>query len=248
MLHQKNSISKYFYHILLFFIFLFFYSESKSQCTAVIGSNISPIKGCEILTVQFNDLSTGPVQNRTWNFGDGSTTSGAQNPSHSYVSGVNGDTLYIVTLSIQCVTGPPSTSTDTVKVYKKPKVLFFANDSTLCALTDSACFHNLSNSGTGYTFSWNFGDGSPLSSQFQPCHIYTTGGNYSPQLTVTNNNGCVNSLTKNNYINVIPSPSPDFTLSSFSGCAPFSANITNTTDTLTTSFSAWQWNFGEIGR
>src|ERR1022692_5333466 len=75
--------------VFYFFIFLFFYSESKSQCTAVIGSNISPIKGCEILTVQFNDLSTGPVQNRTWNFGDGSTTSGAQNPSHSYVSGVN---------------------------------------------------------------------------------------------------------------------------------------------------------------
>jgi len=37
-----------------------------SQCTAVIGANISPIEGCEILTIQFNDLSTGPVLSRIW--------------------------------------------------------------------------------------------------------------------------------------------------------------------------------------
>jgi gliding motility-associated-like protein len=219
-------------------------TESNAQCAAIIGANISPIEGCEILTVQFNDLSTGPVQSRTWNFGDGSASTGTSNPIHSFSAGITGDTSYIITLNTQCISGPPSIAYDTVLVYKKPKVNFLSNKTTLCALTDSACFINLSTFGPGYTCLWNFGDFT-TSNQFQPCHIYTTGGVYSVQLTVTNTHGCANSLTFNNYVNVIPAPNLDFNISSFLGCAPMGVSFTNITDTVTTSFTSWQWNFGD---
>jgi PKD repeat protein len=201
--------SKVFY-LGLFLTFLS--SASHAQCTAIIGANISPIEGCEILTVQFNDLSTGPVQSRTWNFGDGSATTGTSNPIHSFSAGIIGDTTYIITLNTQCIGGSSSIAYDTVLVYKKPKVDLSADITTLCALTDSVCFSNLSSFGPGYTCLWNFGDFT-TSNQSEPCHIYSTGGIYSVQLTVTNTHGCANSITLNNYINVIPAPNLDFNIS-----------------------------------
>ncbi|OFY84217.1 MAG: hypothetical protein A3F72_14410 [Bacteroidetes bacterium RIFCSPLOWO2_12_FULL_35_15] len=248
MIFFKNIFEKKIDHkaYLVFLTLLFVLGSGSlySQCTAVIGSNITPIKGCEILTIQFNDLSTGAVQSRIWDFGDGSATIGAQNPQHSYSAGIIGDTTYIVTLNTQCVSGPPSIAYDTVFVYKKPKVDFLSNKLTLCALTDSACFTNLSSLGAGNIYLWNFGDFTS-STQFQPCHTYSTGGVYSVQLSVTNAHGCANSLTYTNYISVIPAPNLDFNISSFVGCSPMSVNFTNVTDTNSTSFSSWQWNFGD---
>lgn len=231
--------------LILFLLLVLMSSGSAvAQCTAVIGSNVSPIEGCEILTVQFNDLSTGPVQSRLWDFGDGSPTTGTSNPIHSFSAGFSGDTTYVITLNTQCISGPPSVAYDTVLVYKKPKVNFSSNKITLCALTDSACFTNLSTFGPGYTCLWNFGDFT-TSNQFQPCHIYTTGGVYSVQLTVTNTHGCANSVTFSNYITVIPAPNLDFNFSSFLGCAPMGVTFSNITDTITTSFTSWQWDFGD---
>jgi hypothetical protein len=40
--------------------------------------------------------------------------------------------------------------------------------------------------GTALTYSWNFGDGSPVSSQVHPAHLYTAAGSYTVTLTATN--------------------------------------------------------------
>ncbi len=229
---------------MLFFFLLISGKISSQSCTAVIGSNISPINGCEVLTVQFNDLSTGLVQSRTWNFGDGSATTQTQNPVHSFSAGNIGDTTYIVTLNTQCIIGLPSIAYDTVNVYKKPTVNFSASQVSLCALIDSTCFINLSSSGAGVTYAWNFGDFT-TSTKFQPCHIYSIGGNYTVQLTVTNSHGCSNITTNTNYISITAAPNIDFNSSSFLGCSPMPVTFTNITDTASNSISGWQWNFGD---
>lgn len=88
---------------LLLIVFSFLFSYGYSQCTAIIGSNIDPLEGCDVLTIQFNDLSGGVVS-RSWNFGDGSPVVGAQNPVHSFTT--NGrDTSYVVRLTITCASG-----------------------------------------------------------------------------------------------------------------------------------------------
>ncbi|MBK8365684.1 MAG: PKD domain-containing protein [Bacteroidetes bacterium] len=42
----------------------------------------------------------------------------------------------------------------------------------------------------GVTYSWDFGDGTPISNDRDPIHSYATGGTYFPLLTVTNPGGC----------------------------------------------------------
>jgi PKD repeat protein len=74
--------------------------------TAVFSA--SPTTGAAPLTVTFMDSSTGPISNRFWSFGDGSTTNfaSATNPTHTYTDGV-----YNVTLIVSGVGG---SSTNTV--------------------------------------------------------------------------------------------------------------------------------------
>jgi uncharacterized membrane protein len=43
-----------------------------------------------------------------------------------------------------------------------------------------------SSTGTALTYSWNFGDGSPVSNQVNPAHMYTAAGSYMVTLTATN--------------------------------------------------------------
>jgi PKD repeat protein len=47
--------------------------------------------------------------------------------------------------------------------------------------------------GTIVSYSWNFGDGTPLSNQADPSHVYSNAGNYTATLTVTDNDGATNS-------------------------------------------------------
>ncbi|HSI91517.1 MAG TPA: GEVED domain-containing protein [Adhaeribacter sp.] len=79
---------------------------------------------------------------------------------------------------------------------RKPAIDFTSNFSNPC---DSIIqFTDLSlNAPT--SFEWNFGDGSPVSTQRNPTHEYNTPGMYPVTLKACNANGC-DSLTKVNYI------------------------------------------------
>ncbi|MCP4311687.1 MAG: PKD domain-containing protein [Bacteroidetes bacterium] len=213
-----------------------------SQCNAVIGTNINPISGCEVLTVQFSDNSQGVV-NRSWDFGDGSPASNAQNPAHSFDAG-QGDTTYTVTLTIECNAGSESSAQETVTVYAKPAIDILQGKSSLCAITDSVCLSNLFPYHLGNNYLWNFGDGT-ISDEYAPCKVYSTPGTYDLDLTVTNEHGCVNSEIKQDFVNVIPVPNTAFTVSDVVGCNPFTIYFTNITDTAGTSYSGWLWDYGD---
>jgi len=68
----------------------------------------APLTGAAPLAVSFSDLSSGPVNAWSWDFGDG-TASSAQNPSHSY--GTPG--VYTVRLSVSAEGGATNTRTRT---------------------------------------------------------------------------------------------------------------------------------------
>lgn len=219
-------------------------AQLLGQCTAVIDSNIDPVAGCEVLTVQFYDKSSGVVT-RSWDFGDGSPVSNAQNPTHSFSAG-NGDTTYIVTLTVVCSAGSTITAEKTVTVYAKPQIDFNKNKTSVCAITDSVCLSNLTDDLPGNNYLWNFGDGT-ISTEFEPCKVYSTPGSYNLELTVTNENGCMNSLKKEAYFEVIPVPNTAFTVRDLNGCIPFTAFLTNNTDTAGNSYTNWNWDYGDGG-
>jgi PKD repeat protein len=100
--------------------------------------------------------------------------------------------------------------------------------------------------GSPTAWNWNFGDGTVNSTVKNPAHVYSTAGNYTVTLTVTNSTGS-NTITKSNYITVAASitvkpPVVSFWASRTSGTAPVTIGFT---DASTNTPTAWNWDFGD---
>lgn len=87
------------------------------------------------------------------------------------------------------------------------------------------------NSTNGATYVWDFGDGSPTSTQFTPgAHTYNTPGTYTIHLTVTNANACNRTIDSTTLTVKVDSGAinADFTTQLVDTCDSFSATVTNT--------------------
>ena len=96
---------------------------------------------------------------------------------------------YHVTLTVTDSCIPPTVVTDTHLVIKVvPGALAgTATVDKLCGPAGTtACFAGSAIGGTPpYTYSWNYGDGSPVQTGQAPCHTYAAAGNYTVAMTVT---------------------------------------------------------------
>jgi gliding motility-associated-like protein len=122
-----------------------------------------------------------------WNFGDGSATSAAVNPVHTYASATPVTVRLRATSSFGC-------SHDTAKLLSafvdQPVARFRVNVDTLCQGTDNV-FTDLSTPTGGIqSWSWNFGDNSAPVTQQHPVKRYASPGNYTVSLTVRTAAGC----------------------------------------------------------
>ena len=74
------------------------------------------------------------------------------------------------------------------------------------------------------SWSWNFGDGSPVSTEENPVHFYEQNGTYTVSLTITNEFGS-NVLEKENYITIAMPDAPE--ISQIQACSniPFEINL-----------------------
>ncbi len=179
--------------------------------------------------IQFTDLST-EATDWSWDFGDG-TFSTEQNPVHSFF-----DTGYFSITLIALNNGCTDTITFFNYIYVRPAVAEFepvlnCSDPYTIALDNNSIAAN--------TYLWNFGDGSPTSTVFEPTHTYALPGYYEVTLTVTNDTtSCVHSEVENF---TITDPLANFTAANSSGCGPLTVNFTdNSTDAV-----AWNWNFSD---
>ncbi|WP_130735931.1 PKD domain-containing protein [Flavobacterium sp. J27] len=170
---------------------------------AIIGG--SQQTGCGPFTMNFSDASTAngaPLVSWSWDFGDGNTSTN-QNPSHTYEnSGV-----YTVSLLITDGFGNSDTATFTNMVEVTGPNLAFEVDHTLILSNSSVAFTNLSNSASAVaTWTWDFGDGTPISNQQNPTHTYVTPGDYNVSLTALDVDGCSKTITKTAYVKVVAAP------------------------------------------
>jgi gliding motility-associated-like protein len=117
-------------------------------------------------------------------------------------------------------------------------VSFTANDSAGCPTLCIQFNNTTPNTGS---LRWDLDDNS-VSSSPNPTHCYSNTGSYSVSLIVTDNNGCVGSLTKNNYITVYPVPTASFV------ATPQPTTILNPTINFTDlsqqNIVNWNWDFG----
>ena len=163
--------------------------------------------GCPQLCVNFMDqttISSGSITGWTWNFGDNSPNSFAQNPSHCYSQ----TGTYTVTMTATSNGGCASTLTipNMITVYPVPHASFTATPQTTTILNTNISFTDLS-TGNPVMWQWNFGDPNTLAdtSNIQnPTYQYSTdnGDTYPVNLIVTNQFGCVDDTS----IDVIVEP------------------------------------------
>lgn len=144
-------------------------------------------------TASFTNTSNVPDNSALtyqWDFGDGSGTSTAANPTYVY-SGIGS---YNVTLTATSAFGCVNTSAPKVvsDFYDKPVANFNVTPDELCQGATTV-FYDLSNAPNSAlkTWSWNFGDGSSPVTVQTPTKKFNNPGPYTVTLTVTNTAGCV---------------------------------------------------------
>ena len=226
----------------------------KTSCVAVFLTLISiagfaqpsanfsanPLTGCAPLVVNFTDLSTGNPTSWRWDLGNG-TISFLRNPSVTYFN----PGQYNIKLVVQNAAGRDSLIRNQyITIYAKPTVNFSTSVTAGC-YPMTVNFTDLSTAGSGTIngWQWDFGDGT-FSTLQNPSHVYTSSGNFNVSLRVRNSNGCFQTITRTQLINVINGATANFSNSTPSSCAPpVSINFQN----LSTGTGAltYQWNFGD---
>jgi PKD repeat protein len=182
---------------------------ARHEVTAVTPQNRAPSADydwhCDGLTCQFTDKSNDPdgqVTGWTWNFGDGSPTSGVKDPTHTYLA--PGD--YTVSLTAMDNGGATDQKSATIRVNapppnKPPQADFDLSCPDLtCTFTDKS----KDDDGVIVSRSWNYGDGSPASDV--PSHTYASEGKYQVTLTVTDDDGASSTKTRDANPKAPPPP------------------------------------------
>src|SRR5262249_47674817 len=238
-----------------------------------------PTSGAAPLTVSFVSRSTdsaGDAIAAHWDFGDGSA-SGDLNPTHVYTSGGE----FVVTLVVTDAHGLPSSpKSESISVTgggsgggtgegglpggpnRAPRADFRADPTTGDApLVVSFSNRSTDPDGDLLTAHWDFGDGF-RSSEASPRHTYTSAGEYTVTLTVTDARG-LSSEPKREDVTVragrtsgVPAarrvsggtnraPRADFRADPPSGAAPLIVTFSNRSTDADGDTLAAHWDFGD---
>jgi gliding motility-associated-like protein len=200
--------------------------------------------GCSPLIVNFQDQSTGSPATWSWDFGNGNTSS-LQNPTASYFT----PGTYTVSLTVTNANGTNTlTRSQFITVYENPTVDFTVPTRNGC-FPFRVQFTDISTPGAGNTnvsWQWDFGNG-VTSTQQNPFVTYSTAGNFSITLRVTNDKGCTRVISRPAYISVTPGVTAAFTNSQPTVCsAPATINFTNNSNGPGTLNYLWDFGDGNL--
>ncbi len=199
--------------------------------------------GCGSFSVHFIDKSTGGASKWEWDLGNGQHSQN-QNPKTVYTK----PGTYTVTLVAS--NGVSSdTHTMIITVYEPPAVNFTLSPSSGCYPLNVK-FDDNSQAGTGdiAKWTWDFGDGSPFSTDQNPTHLYTAAGKFNIKLSVTNSAGCENSATLKQGVITNQGITVDFTADDTASCtAPMTVNFTATTSSEEEIEYHWDFGDGQTG-
>lgn len=198
---------------------------------------------CLNQVVNFSDsslVSSGTITSRSWNFGDGTSPNGNPNPTHIYAN----PGTYTVTLIATTNNSCKDSITKSIVVHPLPVAKF--SRINVCD-GDSVTFNDLSTiltTDTIKTWTWNFGDGTPLITDQNTAHLYNSAGSYPVQLLVVSYFGCQDSITKISIVN--PLPVVNFTPDDTAGCELLCIGFQDSSSLIPPGTNtAWVWDFGD---
>ncbi len=166
--------------------------------------------GTAPLTVVFTDTSAGgTVTGWCWNFGEVINSTNCDPTNKSAIvtktyADTGKDTNYTVSLTVSNAAGSSKAPTKLISVKAAPVVADFSANLTSGKPPLAVTFTNKSTgiNLTGYSYSWNFGDGSSPSTEIHPAHTYTQDGSFTVSLTAKRPDGATITKSVEKYINV----------------------------------------------
>ncbi|MEI9957544.1 MAG: PKD domain-containing protein [Ferruginibacter sp.] len=218
--------------------------------TIKVGNNqvvpnftFTKLDSCSSLRFRFDNKTTAPnptFTNQTfiWNFGDNSPTvrAGFTSQFHTFPSVGS----YKVTLTVEDTVfcNSPESVSKTVRINPNVKAQF--TTPTRGCVEYTPVFKNTSLGGTDWI--WDFGDNSPVSTDFEPVHTYKQVGSYNVRLIAIDTSTC-NRVDTSAYfiITVYPLPTAGFTWAPNPPLENTATNFTNTSIGAT----SYIWDFGD---
>ncbi len=167
-----------------------------------------------------------------WNFGDGNTST-QPTPSHTYTAQGTYNVQLIITTSSGC--RDTLLVNAAIRVGTIPAPNFTAAPNPVCG-TQPVQFTDLTPPPVD-TWIWTFGDGNGSTTR-HPTHRYSDTGRFTVRLIVMNN-GCERSITKNNFVRVLPAIARFTPVPNCTNRRTFS--FTNQSIDATSS----EWDFGD---
>jgi len=196
--------------------------------------------------IRFVDESTDPEGGPLtylWNFGDGSTST-ARNPIHEY------DTpeAVLVTLLITDDEGATHTATLTIVIFPtiRPEA-DFSHEPEGGTIHDTVAFFDESLDGDGsiLAWEWDFGDGE-TSSRKDPTHSFEDKGIHRVTLTVEDDDGNTDTVTKSVVIENLP-PTAEFAASTTTAMVDDEIRFTDASTDPEDHRLRYSWDFGDGG-
>jgi PKD repeat protein len=209
----------------------------------------TPSSGKAPLDVAFSSAgsgdSDGTITGYSWDFGDGSPADTSANPSHTYtdpgtytakltVTDDDGATnMTTVSVTANANVAPTANATATPSSGHTPLTVAFNSDAS----TDS--------DGTITGYSWDFGDSSPLDTTADPSHQYTAAGTYTAQLTVTDDDGAMDTTSVTVTVTDNQPPVAEAAATPNSGQAPLFVQFSSAGSVDVDGTITYSWDFGD---
>jgi PKD repeat protein len=188
----------------------------------------------------------GAIVSYSWDFGDGTPLGSGETPDHSYTT----TGTKTVTLTVTDNDGAIGTDSTTIKIHQAP----VANaGSDKVALVNTVVHFDGSSSydpdgGAIASYSWNFGDGTPVVVGATPDHSYSSTGVKTVSLTVTDADGAtdIDTLSVTVHSPPVADAGPNQNVVSPAG-APVSVDLDGSGSTDDGYITLYEWDFDSNG-
>ena len=159
---------------------------------------------------------------------------------------INVDITLTTTNLANCPSDPVSIN-ETVEKRRPDVVASFDLSSGTVQLPDATVtITNTSTDDPGFTYLWDFGDGTTSTDRDPGSHTYTDFGSYVITLTITDE-FCESEVFQG--IQVTPAdPVIDFEADTLQGCVPLTVRFTNTSQSAVSGDFLWEFGDGSISR
>jgi len=177
-------------------------SATNSPPTAAF--TYSPLSPTTQQTVQFTNESNDPdgsISSWQWSFGDGGSST-TQNPTHQYTD----DGAYTVTLKVTDDVGATDSTSHSVTVSNQAPIASFDYSPPTPETNEIVNFDASGSSdpdGSIEKYKWDFGDSSTGTGQ-KLAHSYSDNNTYTVTLTVTDDDGATNTISKDVTVANVP--------------------------------------------